>query len=144
MFEGVHVSAACVNLKVRCCSIPNEAYVCFGRAKDKLKGIPAVVIVSLCVCVCVCQQAEWHTTGSVKLGMTYFTTNHYKSEITPLKSTLCFKHTPTHTQTHVQSQTMQHRVRTTRTHWNISNNERETRQPASSESSQSSHKCFTM
>ncbi len=30
---------------------------------------------------------------------------HHKSEITPLKSTQHFKHTPTHAQTHVQSQT---------------------------------------
>lgn len=69
MFEGVHVRAARVNLEV-CCCFPNEAYVCFERAKDKLKGMPAVI-----VCVCVSQQAEWHTAGSVKLGMTYFTIN---------------------------------------------------------------------
>lgn len=48
MFEGVHVRAARVNLEV-CCCFPNEAYVCFERAKDKLKGMPAVIV---CVCVC--------------------------------------------------------------------------------------------
>lgn len=73
MFEGVHVRAARVDPKV-CCCITNEAYVSFGRAKDKLKGMPTVIV---CVFVCehLAQQAEWHTAGSVKLGMTYFTIN---------------------------------------------------------------------
>ncbi len=73
MFEGVHVRTARVDLEV-CCCITNEAYVCFRRAKDKLEGMPAV-IVCVFVCVRLSQQAEWHTAGSVKLRMTYFTIN---------------------------------------------------------------------
>ncbi len=44
--------------------------MCFRWAKDKRKGTPAVI-----VCVYVSQQTEWHTAGSVKLGMTYFIIN---------------------------------------------------------------------
>lgn len=99
MFEGVHVRTTRVDLEV-CCAITNEAYVCFRRAKDKLKGMPAVIV---CVFVCASLSASRKAHGGQHQAQNDLL--HHKSEITPLKSTQHFKHTPTHAQTHVQSQT---------------------------------------
>lgn len=132
---------------LKCVAVSQIKLMCVLE-EPKTSAKARLQLLFVCLCVCVSQQAEWHTAGSVKLGMTYFTINQRlpHSSLRNISNTLphMLKHMCRARRHHVLWVNYENWLETFQTMSEEGTVKEKNWAPASTGSSWSGHKSFTM